>query len=75
LEVGLSGARSKTAYEVFFRPINNSGDTDTGLALTTDQSGNAKGSRSFVKSGTTGAGTFVVKGGGFDEFLTGFAVK
>lgn len=75
LQVSLGGALPTTAYEVYFRPIDNSGDADTGLALTTNQNGNAKGSKSYVKSGTTGSGNFVVKSGGFDQFVTGFAVK
>ncbi len=78
--VRLTGATPSTGYEVWFRLIDNgsSADVDTGLALTTDTSGDANGSATFFKSGTSTAGNFVVKNagaGGLDEFLTGFVVN
>ena len=77
LMVNISGAPASTKYEVFYRPIDTDGslDKDTNIALTTDVNGNAKGSAPFAKSGQVGSGNFVVKGSGFDQFLSGFAVK
>jgi hypothetical protein len=64
---------------VFFRPINSDGtsDVDTGIAVTTDTSGDGKGSGAIegATSGTVGSGVFVVKQGDTDEFLSGFTVK
>ena len=76
LTVNLTGAAPTTTYEVFFRPIDSTGssDTDTTIAITTDASGNGKDSKTIAASGTVGSGNFVVKSGGDDEFLTGFTV-
>ncbi len=77
LVVNLKGAAPSTTYEVFFRPLNSdsSGDQDTTLAITTDDNGNGKGTITFASSGKIGAGNFVLEAGGFDQFVTGFAVK
>ena len=77
LTVGLTGAAPSTTYEVFFRPIDSNGtaDTDTMLSLTTNSTGAVKGSHSFGASGDIGAGSFVVKNAGTDEFLSGFSIK
>jgi hypothetical protein len=77
LAVQLSGAAATAKYEVFYRPIDSDSslDKDTKIALTTDANGNAKGNAPFATSGQVGSGNFVVKGSGFDQFLTGFKVK
>lgn len=77
LQVQLIGAAPQTKYEVFFRPVDNSGDIDTGLTMTTGTKGNAHGSTTFPPSGTVASGNFVVKefGGAADQYLTGFTVK
>jgi hypothetical protein len=77
LIVNLRGAAASTPYEVFFRPLNSdsSGDVDTGLAIPTNSNGDGHGNKNFAASGKIGAGSFVVEGGGFDQFVTGFAVK
>jgi hypothetical protein len=79
LNVILDGAAPTTSYEVFFRPINSDGtsDVDTGVAVTTDTSGDGKGSGTVdgAIAGTVGSGTFVVKQGDTDEFLSGFTIK
>ncbi len=77
LTVKVIGAEPDTSYEVFFRPINNTGDIDTGLGFTTDDTGDAKNTVGFIKPGsdTVASGNFVVKSGGTDEFLTGFTIK
>ncbi len=74
----IRGRSSLLSYEVFFRPINrdSSGDSDTGIAIATDDNGDGKGSSSsFAPSGSIVAGNFVVESGGFDQFVTGFSVK
>ena len=77
LAVNISGAPATTKYEVFYRPIDSDGslDKDTKISLTTDANGNAKGSGPFAASGQVGSGNIVVKGSGFDQFLSGFTVK
>jgi len=78
LSVRLTGAALSTSYEVFFRLVDSdsSADVNTGLALTTDASGDANASVTFFKSGTATAGNFVVKNAGLDdEFMTGFVVN
>jgi hypothetical protein len=77
LSVKLDGAAPSTGYEVFFRPVNSTGtsDTDTHIAITTDVNGNGKGSGTTGSSGSVGSGNFVVKDGSDDEFVTGFTVK
>jgi len=77
LTVSVIGAAPSTTYEVFFRPIDSDGtsDSDTSLALTTGSSGNGRASGTVATSGDIGAGNFVVKNDGSDEFLTGFSIK
>jgi hypothetical protein len=75
LQVKLNGAAALTKYSVSFRPLDNSGDIDTTLSLTTDKNGDAHSSVAYPASGTVASGNFVVKGAGFDQFVTGFAVK
>ncbi len=76
LTVDLTGAAPTTTYEVFFRPVDSTGssDTDTTIAITTDSTGSGKGSKTIAPASTVGSGNFVVKSGGDDEFLTGFTV-
>jgi hypothetical protein len=79
LSINLVGAFPNTTYEVFFRPIDNSGDIDTALSVKTRSNGNGSGSaKNLVPSGTVGSGNFVVKttaGQIFDEFVTAFTIK
>jgi hypothetical protein len=67
LTVQVTGAEVSTNYEVFFRPLNDSGDIDTGLGVPTDKNGNAKFSTPFVNSSEVDSGTFVVKELGTNE--------
>jgi hypothetical protein len=75
--VKLSGANPSTNYELFFRPLDDSGDVDTGIAVPTDALGNAdirpRAFSAFSK-GTIAAGTFVVKLGTLDEFVAGYEI-
>ena len=77
LTVSLTGAAASTKYEVFFRPIDTTGsaDVDTGISLTTNAKGDGKASGSAATSGDIGAGSFVVKNAGVDEFFAGFSIK
>jgi hypothetical protein len=73
VSVRLTGASPSTNYELFFRPLDNSGDMDTGIAVPTNTSGNAEtGLKKFFAANTVAAGTFVVKSGTFDEFVAGY---
>jgi len=76
VSVTLSGANPSTNYELFFRPLDNDGDVDTGIGVPTDASGNAKtGLKSFFTKGSIAAGTLVVKHKGtddFDQFVAGY---
>jgi hypothetical protein len=75
--VKLSGANPSTNYELFFRPLDNSGDVDTDIAIPTDALGNADirpQSFSAFSKGTIAAGTFVVKFGTLDEFVAGYEI-
>jgi hypothetical protein len=73
VNVRLTGASPSTNYELFFRPLDNSGDMDTGIAVPTNTSGNAEtGLKKFFAANTVAAGTFVVKSGTFDEFVAGY---
>jgi hypothetical protein len=77
LSVSVSGAATGTSYEVFFRPVDTTGsaDVDTGIAVKTGSNGNGHGSGALGSSGDIGAGTFVVKNAGTDEFFSGFSIK
>jgi len=73
LNVRLAGASPSTNYELFFRPLDNSGDVDTGIAVPTNTLGNADtGLKTFFSPNTVASGTFVVKSGTFDEFVAGY---
>jgi hypothetical protein len=73
VNVRLTGASPSTNYELFFRPLDNSGDMDTGIAVPTNTSGNATtGLKKFFAANTVASGTFVVKSGTFDEFVAGY---
>lgn len=77
LIVTLKGANPSTNYELFFRPLDDSGDVDTGIAVPTNALGNAEtGPKSFsgFSKGTIAAGTFVVKFGMLDEFVAGYEI-
>ncbi len=77
--VFVTGAEPSTNYEVFFRPLDNSGDVDTGLALPTNTDGNAvAGPHGFFPADTVASGTLVVKRQGVgqpDEFVAGFTIR
>ncbi len=71
--VRLAGATPSTNYELFFRPLDNSGDVDTGIAVPTNALGNAEtGLKKFFMPNTVASGTFVVKSGTLDEFVAGY---
>ncbi len=76
ISVNLKGAEPSTNYEVFFRPLDDSGDVDTNIAIATNASGNgAAGPKDFFTANTVAAGTLVVKRSGSDqpdEFVAGF---
>ncbi len=73
VNVRLTGANPSTNYELFFRPLDDSGDVDTGIAIPTNALGNAEtGLKKFFTPNTVASGTFVVKSGTFDEFVAGF---
>jgi hypothetical protein len=73
VNVRLTGANPSTNYELFFRPLDDSGDVDTGIAVPTNALGNAEtGLKKFFMANTVASGTFVVKSGTFDEFVAGF---
>ncbi len=75
--VELRGAGPGTNYEVFFRPLDNSGDLDTGIAVPTDKNGNAHvGPKPYFTADSVDAGTLVLKHqcGSADQFVAGFKV-
>ena len=73
VNVRLAGATPSTNYELFFRPLDNSGDVDTGIAVPTNALGNAEtGLKKFFMPNTVASGTFVVKSGTLDEFVAGY---
>jgi hypothetical protein len=78
ITIKVTGAEPSTNYEVFFRPLDNSGDVDTGIAVATNALGNAEaGPHSFFAANTVASGTLVVKHSGSgqpDEFVAGFKV-
>jgi len=76
IRVSLTGAEPSASYEVFFRPLDNPGDVDTKVAVTTDSNGDVttKFLTGFA-SGTIGSGSLVLEREGFDQFVTGFIVK
>ena len=73
VRVRLVGASPSTNYELFFRPLDDSGDVDTGIEVPSDASGNAQtGLKKFFMPNTVASGTFVVKSGTLDEFVAGY---
>jgi hypothetical protein len=81
VSVKLSGANPGTNYELFFRPLDDSGDVDTGIAIPTNALGNAdtgpKSFSAFTKN-TIASGTFVVKHPAnvdtLDQFVAGYEI-
>ena len=64
VSVRLAGANPSTNYALFLRPLDDSGDLDTGIAEPTNTPGNAAtGPKSFsaFTRNTTASRTFVVK--------------
>lgn len=76
--VTLKGAEASTNYEVYFRPLDNSGDVDTDAEVSTNALGNAKtGPKSFFTANTVASGTLVLKHTGSDQpdqFVAGYEV-
>ncbi len=81
ITVTLKGTSVSTNYEVYFRPIDNSGDVDTGIEVATDALGNAKtGPKSFsgFVANTVASGTLVLKHTGtgeLDQFVSGYDIR
>jgi hypothetical protein len=77
ISVFLTGANPSTNYEAWFRPIDLSGDVETGIKIATDINGNghAKG-KGFFAPNTVASGTIVIKeqGSDTDQFLAGYEV-
>ena len=76
INVTLKGAAPSTNYEVYFRPIDDSGDVDTGVEVSTNTLGNGSKSKAYFTSDTINSGTLVVKERADqpDQFVAGFAV-
>ena len=75
ISVTLKGASPSTNYEAWFRPIDDSGDQDTGIALPTDANGDSKtGAKKFFTANTIASGTIVIKHStdDVDQFLGGY---
>jgi hypothetical protein len=75
LTVTLSGASPSTNYEAWFRPLDDTGDVDTGLAIPTNAQGNAQTKPfAFFTKNTVESGTIVIKEQGSDEdqFVAGY---
>jgi hypothetical protein len=81
ITVTLKGANPSTNYELFFRPLDNSGDVDTNIAIATNALGDADtGPKSFsaFSKNTIASGTFVVKHPAsvdtLDQFVAGYEI-
>ena len=75
VNVKLAGANPSTNYELFFRPLDNSADVDTGIAVPTNALGDAEtGLKKFFSANTVASGTFVVKhqADTLDQFVAGY---
>jgi hypothetical protein len=76
ISVTLSGATPSTNYEAWFRPLDDTGDVDTGIAVPTNASGNAKTkAKPFFTKNTVAAGTIVIKeqsSPSEDQFVAGY---
>src|SRR5271163_1047408 len=57
INVTLKGTLPSTNYEVYFRPLDNSGDLDTGLEVSTNKLGNGAGSEKYFVADTIESGT------------------
>jgi hypothetical protein len=79
ISVNLKGAAPRTNYEVWFRPLDNSGDVDTGIAVPTNMNGNAHvGPKPYFTADSVDSGTLVIKQSGSnqpDEFVAGFKTR
>jgi len=79
VSVSLTGADPSTNYELFLRPLDNSGDVDTGIALATNALGNVqKGPKAFFPADAVASGTFVVKRQDSeteDQFVSGYKLN
>ena len=77
--VKLTGANPSTNYEVYFRPIDNSGDVDTGIEVSTNTLGNAKTRpKNYFLANAVASGTLVLKHTGadqLDQFVSGYTIK
>ena len=77
--VKLKGAEPSTNYEVYFRPIDNSGDVDTGIEVPTNALGNAvTRPKNFFAASTVASGTLVLKHTGadqLDQFVSGYDIR
>ena len=75
----LKGAEPSTNYEVYFRPIDNSGDVDTGIEVPTGALGNATtGPKNYFLANTVASGTLVLKHTGtdqLDQFVSGYDIR
>jgi len=78
ISVTLKGAKASTNYEVYFRPIDNSGDVDTGIEVPTNTLGNAAtGPKTYFGANTVASGTLVLKhtgAGQLDQFVAGYDI-
>lgn len=78
ISVTLKGAQAGTNYEVYFRPLDYSGDVDTGIVVPTNKLGNARvNSKPYFTPDTVNSGTLVLKHQGSDQpdqFVAGFEV-
>jgi hypothetical protein len=77
INVQVKGATPSTNYEIFFRPLDDSGDVDTGIALATNALGNGDtGLKNFFTADTVASGTLLVKHktDDADQFVAGFEV-
>jgi len=74
--VDLNGADPSTNYELFFRPLDDSGDVDTLIKVATNAQGDAHtGPKAFFAANTVASGTFVVKrqdSENEDQFVAGY---
>jgi hypothetical protein len=76
VSIQLTGADPSTNYELFFRPLDNSGDVDTHIAVATNAQGSVQTiPKAFFTAGTVASGTFVVKrqnNESEDQFVAGY---
>ena len=73
----LTGANPSTNYELFFRPLDNSGDVDTGIAIPTNALGNAEtGLKNLLQQGHDRLGHVrgEAPGDSLDQFVAGYEI-